>query len=165
MQIMISYFNNLRHFKPTDIPLSTAMWDPKWFHENQGQHHTFLDKRGVINGLRAEKLVLPLSEWEKLVDNKVECRKECPFIGTDCAFMNAYYQHLSKLDFMDMIKWFELIVMKFTELIYGEIKLSKVDEFRIVLLVHEKPEKLCSERLVLQKWFKEHGLELKEYAS
>ena len=36
-------------------------------------------------------------------------------------------------------------------------------EPKIVLLVHEKPDNPCSERLGLVKLFAEHGIELKEW--
>ena len=57
MQIFLSYFYAVRFFRPYMIPFSTAMWDPKWYHEGQNQNHIFIDKNGVINGLRADPLV------------------------------------------------------------------------------------------------------------
>ena len=56
MAIYISYFYNVRFLKPDQVPVSTAVWDPKWFHDFKGQSHKFFDKRGVLNGLRAESL-------------------------------------------------------------------------------------------------------------
>ena len=36
------------------IPVSTAMWDPKWFHDFTGdEDYIFKDKRGIYNGIRA----------------------------------------------------------------------------------------------------------------
>ena len=37
MKIMTSYFYAIRFFKPNMIPISTAKWDPKWYHQNKGQ--------------------------------------------------------------------------------------------------------------------------------
>ena len=54
MKIMTSYFYQIRFMKQNYIPLSTAIWDPKWFHQNKGQDFQFKDKNGVWNGLRAE---------------------------------------------------------------------------------------------------------------
>ena len=55
MKIYISYFYQLRFFPRNAIPLSTAVYDPAWFHDGtRDQKHKFKDKRGVINGLRAE---------------------------------------------------------------------------------------------------------------
>ena len=31
MKIYISYFYAVRFFKPYQIPMSTAVWDPKWW--------------------------------------------------------------------------------------------------------------------------------------
>ena len=53
MEIYTSYFYQVRFMKPYHIPLSTAVWDPKWFHANRGQDYHFKDKNGVYNGLRA----------------------------------------------------------------------------------------------------------------
>ena len=38
------------------IPISTALSDPKWYHQNKGPQFTFLDKNNVINGLRCKEL-------------------------------------------------------------------------------------------------------------
>lgn len=32
MKFYISYFYAVRFMKPNTVALSTAMWDPKWFH-------------------------------------------------------------------------------------------------------------------------------------
>lgn len=47
MEFKISYFYNVRHMKPYQVPVSTAMYDLKWFHNNnnnQGNGHVFIDK-------------------------------------------------------------------------------------------------------------------------
>ena len=54
MKIYISYFYQIRNFPKTLIPLSTAHWDPKWYHQKNNK--VFLDKRGVLNGLRIDEL-------------------------------------------------------------------------------------------------------------
>ena len=59
MKIKISYFYHVRNLKQYQIPVSTAVWDPKWFHENTGNNkHIFIDKRGVVNGVRLLRLFL-----------------------------------------------------------------------------------------------------------
>ena len=50
MKLAISYFYQIRFFKPYMIPVSTAHWDPAWYHDWAGAAHVFVDKRGVING-------------------------------------------------------------------------------------------------------------------
>ena len=53
MQIIVSYFYHVRHFKPYMIPFSTAVWDPAWYHNFKRDHnYTYVDKNGVLNGLR-----------------------------------------------------------------------------------------------------------------
>lgn len=56
MKFYISYFYAVRFMKPNTVALSTAMWDPKWFYDKY-QGDVYLDKRGVLNGLRAEPFV------------------------------------------------------------------------------------------------------------
>ena len=58
MKFYTSYFYQVRFFTPNMIPISTAKWDPKWFHDFQDNKYVFLDKRGVCNGLRADPFVL-----------------------------------------------------------------------------------------------------------
>ena len=57
MKVAISYFAQLRNFKPNMIPVSTAAFDPKWYHDYKGPKQVFYDKKGVINGARCELLV------------------------------------------------------------------------------------------------------------
>lgn len=33
----------------------------------------------------------------------------------------------------------------------------------MILIVYEKPDNLCSERVVIKKWFKDNGVEVKEF--
>ena len=56
MKLAISYFYKIRFFQPWMIPISTAAWDPKYYHDNKGKDYLFVDKRGVINGYRYEAL-------------------------------------------------------------------------------------------------------------
>lgn len=63
MKLYTSYFYQIRFFAPNIVPVSTAVWDPKWYHNFAGQDNVFLDKRGVVNGLRAPALA-PGSQLE-----------------------------------------------------------------------------------------------------
>lgn len=56
MRLYTSYFYQIRFFTPNMVPVSTAVWDPKWYHNFAGQDSVFLDKRSVVNGLRAPAL-------------------------------------------------------------------------------------------------------------
>ena len=44
MKFALGYFYQVRFFTPNMIPVSTALGDPKWYHQNKGQQFTFLDK-------------------------------------------------------------------------------------------------------------------------
>lgn len=147
MKIYISYFYQIRFFSPNMIPISTAMWDPKWYSNNA----PYVDKNGVINGYRAPILNFPNDEWEKLQQQGAECRKNCPF-SPPCLFMTKYKEYLDTLNFEQFMNDLK---------IFGE-QLGILDPI-FVLIVHEKPSCVCAERPVLQQWFKEHGIELKEW--
>lgn len=70
MKFYISYFYQIRFFKPNMIPISTAKWDPKWYSQNG---KPYIDKRGVVNGLRAPVLALP--DWQ--YNEKEMCSRPC----------------------------------------------------------------------------------------
>ena len=61
MEIRTSYFYQIRNFKKNMLPVSTAIYDPKWYHHNLGYNNIFEDKRGILNGLR----ILPIIDARK----------------------------------------------------------------------------------------------------
>lgn len=129
------------------IPLSTAKWDPQWYHQNKGPTHWFIDKRGVINGLRAE-VFAPTQE---------DACREKPCEPSTCSFLREYYQQLKALDFDD--------IMRRIERICGVAKQTVgFDEEPVaVLIVHEAPSNPCSERGAIMRWFAENGVVIEEY--
>jgi len=149
MKILTSYFYNVRFFKPNMIPLSTAVWDPKWFHNFKNQNHVWKDKNGVWNGLRLEEL------------NPKNCHAGgCPCDKRDyknCRFLSEYRQGLKAIDFDNLIKTIEKIsnLVKESE--------GFCEEPEIILLVHEAKDNPCSERVPIQELFREHGIEIKEW--
>lgn len=153
MKIMTSYFYQIRFMKQNYIPLSTAVWDPKWFHQNKGQNFQFKDKNGVWNGLRAE-IFMPGKECEGLCRGREVCNAYSP---KTCAFLKAYGRQLDKLDFNEILNRFQKL---------GE-QIQKVEGFSeepvYVLIVHEAYDNPCSERWVIQDWFKDNGYEIKEF--
>lgn len=167
MKVMISYFNNIRNFTSNMIPLSTAMWDPKWYRKDG---IVYIDKRGVINGLKAEKLVLKQHEWVKLENKDDDCVK-CIDAGNNlqdrtqlkdfCPFMKCYLEQLRKINFSALTKWLEAVCEAWYQL---TMTYQNLDDIVPVLIVHEKPDRLCCERYVLKQWFKENGVELEEVA-
>lgn len=91
MKFMISYFYQVRFMKPYMIPISTAKWDPKWFHENLSQSHIFMDKNSVLNGIRAD-IFSPSNELSQYCIN---CKEKTG----KCEFLKQYKNQLKRLDF------------------------------------------------------------------
>ena len=147
MKFYISYFYQIRFFTPNMIPISTAMWDPKWYRREIPTP----DKNGVIIGYRASIFNFPGEKWSELVKNDQECRKNCPF-SPPCAFMKEYRKYLDTIDFDELLKGFQDFCDK-----------TDIEDPIFVLIVHEAPTCKCSERPVLQEWFKDHGIILEEW--
>ena len=145
MRIYTSYFYQIRFFPKNLIPLSTAVWDPKWFHANQNQQYKFKDKRGVINGLRAEMFAPKDDSCKHCGD--IERAK---YIDDFCPFKIRYYYQLQQLDFCEIWKHFIALAEK----IKSKEGFSDVD---FALILHEAPGNTCSERSTIQRWFRENG--------
>lgn len=141
MKIFTSYFYQVRFFKPYQIPVSTAIWDPKWFHDFKDQKHKFIDKNGVINGIRAESLH-PDNSCHGLCSGK-----PCIHQPETCDFLKAYRKQIFSLDKKSIIDKFK----KIGDLIQYQLRF--VEEPEIVLLVHETLANDCSERKTLQDFF------------
>lgn len=152
MKIAISYFYKIRFFKPWMIPLSTAKWDPEWYHQGKDYKHTFIDKNGVINGYRIESFA-PGATCEGLCGGPAQC-------GSDpgsCAFLSTYRKQLAAIDF-------ESLKAKLEEF-SNQLKASSAwppQEPVFVFIVYEPPQKKCSERGAIMDWFKSHGCECNE---
>lgn len=144
VKVYTSYFYKIRSFKPNMIPVSTAIWDPKWFHAEMGQDYIWFDKNGVVNGLRVEEL-------HPRIENS-ECMSCKDHNRTTCEFKRLYEEQISKLDFKVINDLFE----EFGRIMKEERKVE--GEPVIVLIVHEAPNNHCSEREILQKYF--HAEEL-----
>lgn len=147
-----SYFYKLRFFEPSDIPISTALWDPKWYHDFQGKDYIFVDKRGVINGLRAEFLAPGNS-----CDGLCQGVKDCAYTPDSCDFLSAYTRQLHTLNFNKVIEVCEATARRVQDYIVSEREPS------IILMFHEKPDTLCSERIPVQRWFSENGVNITEW--
>lgn len=150
MKFYITYFYNVRFFSPNMLPLSTAMWDPKWYHDNLSQSYIFEDKNGVYNGFRIEEL-------NPYKIEHVSCGESCNQVPGKCDFIQKYHDYIFSLDF-------NTIYQKIMDLAGG---LKSQKNFRnlpdVCLLVHEKPANPCSERGVLIDWFRTNGIELEEF--
>ena len=153
MKIMTSYFYQIRNMTPNMIPLSTAVWDPKWFHQKKGQSYQFKDKNGVWNGLRADPFA-PGETCEGLCRGPENCNPPNP---QDCAFLKTYRAQLDKLDFDEIMNRFENIAAAVQETENFE------EEPIVVLIFHEKYDNPCSERWPVIAWFKDHGIHTEEF--
>ena len=156
MKIYTSYFYQIRNFKRHMIPVSTATWDPKWFHDFTGSYdYVFKDKRGVWNGLRANILHFPKERY----NTNNACGDACPLATRDpskCGFMTELAQYYDSLDFHYLLSNLGRL---------GD-KVKEIEGFSeepiIVLIVYEVPSNKCSEREVLHKWFKKNNYNLTE---
>ena len=145
MNMYITYFYNIRFFPKNLIPVSTAMYDPKWYHDFKSNDTIFKDKRGILNGIRAEML----SPYKV---ESIEC-KNCnsnknPSI---CTFIKQYHDYIFSLDFNKVYDWLRNISHKF-------------NDADICLMVYEKPDNKCSERATLIEWFANNGVALTEFS-
>lgn len=99
MKVLISYFYQIRFFKPNMIPLSTAMYDPKWFHKTQGKNDIFIDKNGVYNGLKIYPLV------PKMYDENTDCSSgKCSNNPPHCQFLSNYRKQLDEINFNEFME-------------------------------------------------------------
>ena len=147
-KIYTSYFYQIRNFKQNMIPISTAVSDPIWFRPPDRQEY-FLDKRGIICGLRYEPLIVQKYNTKRCWGNEILCPYSLQTKDYICETMQEYRQLLDTIDFDKMIKAFEYCLNKF-------------NKDTIVLMVYETPNNLCSERRYLQEYFNKHGIECKE---
>lgn len=155
MEFYITNFANLRHLKPNMIPISTCLSDPIFFHNNtRDKKICFIDKNGIMNGIREEILSPKFLPQDSFV-----CEKECKYkaVTPNCPFLIAYRNYLNTINFDELIKELERTA--------EEVRLATHFEGEpiLVLLVYESETNLCSERAPLQALFREHGIELKNF--
>lgn len=144
MKIYTSYFAQMRNFPKYMVCLSTAAYDPKWLTRGQSQNGIFWFGIPPLKpGISCEGL----------------CNGSCnPKHPQDCAFLKAYRAQLDKLDFD---KIYEKIIRNARKVQEGE----GFEDVDVALLVYEVPSNPCSERVVIQQWFKDHGVEIEEWCN
>lgn len=153
MNIYTSYFYQIRYFPRNLVPISTAVWDPKWFHDFKGQEHTFVDKRGVINGIRFDKFA-PGKGCSGLCHGLSLCVHQDP---RTCLFLRRYYEQLCKLNAFEVVHMLEEIGGMMT----SAFNLDSAPDFAFI--VYETPDNSCSERAPIQRWFQENGYSVVEW--
>lgn len=151
MKVMISNFSQIRNFTENMLPLSTAMWGPKWYHDFKEYGHTFIDKRNIFCGLVFDPLV-PGKSCDGLCDGGCE-----PKNPHHCDYLKAYRAQLDSLDFNQVMNRLEVIANEY--ITKRDIK----DEPIAVLMVYEASDNPCSERWPLVEWFYANGVKLQEF--
>ena len=149
MQIYTSYFYQIRFFPPSLVPLSTAVWPPKYFGTPYTCHK---DNRGVIIGLDIPPFK-PGKSCENLCNGN--CAIKAP---NNCKFLKTYYQQLLQLNY-------EEIMEKFNNLAEKIKKKENLNDIDFALMVYETPTNLCSERAMIQRWFQIHDYPIIEWTS
>ena len=142
MKIYTSYWAMLRHFPKNLIGLSTCRYNPKWLNPNR-------DKKGAI-WLDIPPLK-PGRECDGLCNGK--CAPKHP---NDCDFLKMYRKQLDKIDFKMFIEHLEALAKTIQ---IGE----NLEEVDFAFLVYERWDNPCSERVVIQQWFKDNGMEIEEW--
>ena len=135
------------------IPVSTAVSDPAWYHNfTYDKTFTFLDKRGIVNGLRCEELN-GNKNCDGLCLGKNNCKTKNP---NECLFLKTYKQQLEKMNINNFIRRAENSLQKIKQ------QVGFKEEPLLVLMVHEAPSNECSERKILLEYFNSKGIECKE---
>lgn len=158
MNFYISYFYQIRNMKSNMLPISTAMYDPKWFHDNKGNGYRYFDKNGVINGIRMNELCMEQYRVENLIKKGLMCDQTCSRDMQMCPFMQEYAKCIRNKnpDFDKFITFCEGYLQFLNQRF-------NINLDTIIFIVHENPLIACGERPVLQQWFLENGIELKEF--
>jgi len=147
MIIYTSYFYMIRFFPKNLIPLSTAQWDPKWYHEFQGNDHAFIDSNGVINGIRIEDL-------NPLHTHASGCPCELKNY-TECKFIKEYKEGLRNLNLNKILEYINNVLNEASEIL-------GLKNLKPVLIVHEADWNPCSERDSLIEYFTENNIEIEQ---
>lgn len=152
MKIATSYFAQIRNFKRNMIPISTACYDPKWFHADKGFHYRFYDKRGILNGLRCKDLA-PGDSCNNLCRGIINCAE-----GPEtCRFLKTYREQLSKISPDAFKSYCQQVVTA-----YSKDTGIPEDGLILVFLVFEKFDQPCSERIPLLEFFRSCGFDADE---
>lgn len=130
------------------IPISTAVWDPKWYHDFQGHDIIFKDKNNVLNGIRYPDLS------PAIIAPCCPCENKNP---NNCQFIKDYAEYLNTLNFDKVYSDLQFIANKSKEILKFD------EEPEICLMVYEKPDNPCSERKSLIEYFGKHGISVTEW--
>ena len=138
MKIYTSYWAQVRNFPTNLVGLNTTVWPPKY-------RPLGTDARGVtvINC----KPLVPGRECDYL------CRGTCnPPHPQDCSFLQTYRKQLDKINFNEFYTYIEELSKKYNNADFA-------------FIVFEPPTRQCSERIPIQNWFHDNGIEIEEWHS
>lgn len=152
LNLAISYFYQIRFFESYMIPISTAVYDPKWYHDFKGQDHVFLDKRNVVNGIRIHPLV-PGPTCSNLCQGMDACTSGNP---AACDFLHKYGKQLDSINFDVFCRMLEYRMKKLA------LRLGLQRDPLLVFIVYEAPDKKCSERGTILNWLHKNGVDIDE---
>ena len=158
MQYFLTYFQRIRNITDDScIFIDTSIWAPKWLDPSNGKKQ-FINNNNQVIGIKEDSFLMTEDE----IPDEMCSGKPCPYIGKHphCQFLEAYWSHLQKIDFDGYL------IPELARIAEDVRKITHYKgEPKIVLLVHEKPDNLCSERGPLIRLFAEHGITLKEWTN
>ncbi len=148
MKLYTSYFAQLRKFPTNLVGLSTAIWNPKW--RPMGK-----DARGVI--CVDCPPFKPGKQCEGLCQGPQICNEMHPDrTPENCPFLKEYKAQLDKINIISIQNSLGTLATRIAK----DEGLKDID---FAFLVYETPTNPCSERIAIQQYFKEHGIECKEW--
>jgi len=156
MKIYTSYFYKIRFFEPYMIPISTAVWDPSWFHKEKNNCFVSKDKRGVYNGFRYEPFV-PNKDCKNLCSGITYCLNRYGINDfKHCEYFKRYREQINRLDIN--------VVMDHCKYLLDTLKENNNFDHEpvIVFMFYEPPLNPCSERRIIQEYFKNNGINVEE---
>ena len=114
----------------------------------------YIDKRGIMIGIREPSLSPNLD-----ISNEDMCSGPtgCKFCPPDCPFLKAYEDAINKIDFDWLVSELSRVAEDVRKVTHFE------GEPEVVLLVYEVDGNPCSERYSIQRMFKKHNINLKNY--
>ena len=153
MKFYTSYFYQIRNFTPNLVPVSVCISDPFWFHDSKDANYVFIDKRGILNGIRLKELVPRLSG--------VPCGRDCLHYkrlpkDEKCDFLIKLREYYNTISFKDILN-------KSTQIAINAMALASLSDIpSIVFTFYEAPDNPCSERKTFQEWFTDNGGQIEE---
>lgn len=143
MKLYTSYFYQIRNFPHNLIPLSTVVWPPKYpLKDSTGAPPLIIDCPPLKPGQQCEGL----------------CDGSCsPKHPQNCKFLQFYKRQLEAIDFQKFLHKLEHLKQIIEEQ-------ENILDVEFAFIVFESPKNMCSERTIIQQWFKENNMEVTEWS-